>query len=87
MMKPDTTPSTCMSPTRALAVPTCGPGTRSGTYPWNGPWAKLELNWSSAMNAAIETRVLLEAIPMRKTRSSSEPMKMYGLRLPQRVIV
>ena len=56
-------------------------------YPWNGPWAKFELNWRSAMNAAIATSELLEAIPTRKTRSSSEPMKMYGLRRPQREIV
>ena len=62
-----------MVPTRALAVPTCGAGMRSGTYPWNGPWAKFELNWRRAMNAAIETSVLLEAIPIRKTRSRTDP--------------
>ena len=39
------------------------------------------------MNAAIASSVLLEAIPMRKTRSRIEPMKMYGLRRPQREIV
>ena len=87
MMKPETSPRTCISPTRALAVPTCGAGTRSGMYPWNGPWAKFELNWSRATNAAIASRVLLDAIPMRKTTSRVDPMKMYGLRRPQREMV
>ena len=32
--------------------------TRSGTYPWNGPWAKFELNWSSVTNAATARHVL-----------------------------
>ena len=39
------------------------------------------------MNAAIATSELLAAIPIRKTRSRIEPMKMYGLRRPQREIV
>ena len=56
-------------------------------YPWNGPWAKFELNCRSVMNAAIVSSVLLEAIPMRNTTSSVDPMKMYGLRRPQREIV
>ena len=39
------------------------------------------------MKAAIASSELLAAMPIRNTRSSSEPMKMYGLRRPQREIV
>ena len=39
------------------------------------------------MNAAIASSVLLDAIPTRKTTSRVDPMKMYGLRRPQREIV
>ena len=87
MMNPETLPRICIRPTRALAIPTCGAGTRSGTYPWNGPWAKFELNCRSATKAAIASSSWLSAMPMRKTTSRTEPMKMYGLRRPQREIV
>jgi hypothetical protein len=84
---PATLPSTWKRPTRADAKPTCFAGTRSGTYPWNGPWAKFALTWRRTMNAAIAMTVFDEAIPSRKTMSRIEPMKMYGLRRPQRLMV
>ena len=59
----------------------------SGTYPWNGPWAKFELNWSRTTSAAM-TRIEFEvAIPIRNTRSRVVPMRMNGLRRPKRLIV
>ena len=39
------------------------------------------------MNAAIAMTVLELAMPSRKTMSSVLPMKMYGLRRPQRLMV
>ena len=44
MAKPATRPTVRMTPTSPLAMPTCCSATRSGTKPWYGPWAKLELN-------------------------------------------
>ena len=84
---PAALPRTWNSPTSADAMPTCFSGTRSGMYPWNGPWAKLALNWRSAMNAAMASTVLELAMPSRNTRSRVLPMKMYGFRRPQRLIV
>ena len=39
------------------------------------------------MKAAIARTVLELATPRRKTMSRTVPMRMYGLRRPQRVIV
>jgi hypothetical protein len=65
-----------MRPMSPDASPTCLAGTRSGTYPWNGPWAKLELNWSIVTKAATAGSVLEVATPQRKTTSRAAPMKM-----------
>ena len=46
MPTPAIVPSTIIVPISPLASPTCRAGTRSGTYPWNGPCAKFELSWS-----------------------------------------
>ena len=35
----------------------------------------------------MATRSWLKAMPARNTTSSTEPMKMYGLRRPQRLMV
>jgi hypothetical protein len=43
---PNSCPPSRITPMVPDATPTCCSGTRSGTYPWNGPWAMLELNWS-----------------------------------------
>ena len=39
------------------------------------------------MKTAIASSVLDDPMPNRNTTSSTEPMKMYGLRRPQRLIV
>ena len=84
---PVTTPRTVNRPTIPLASPTCGAATRSGTYPWNGPCARFELNWSSVTNAATASTVFDVARPTRNTRSRTVPMAMYGLRRPNRLTV
>ncbi len=76
-----------MRPTSALAMPTCFSAMRSGTYPWKGPRAMLVLTASSALNAASIRMLLDNAMPARNTRSSSEPITMYGLRRPHRLTV
>ena len=78
-------PMICIIPTIALAMPTWGSATRSGTYPWNGPRAMLVETLSSRTAAASISSVFDVAIAYRNTRSSSEPNAMKGLRRPHRV--
>jgi len=47
----------------------------------------LALTCSRTTNAAMARIVFELAIPNRNTRSKSEPIRMYGFRRPQRVMV